>query len=185
MTDAYKPGSSAAQLRRFLALEDILMGHVDGIDGARLAAGLTWARHGSTTGDRKALIGLFASPWQAAQDEAEWQGDAMVQGEKDLDEVTAAALADDPVDAFLDEVRAELIRARAKFPGDRIMTLAMSEEAGELVKAVLDEPAANVRKEAVQTATMAARIVLDGDSSVKEWRAAKGLDALTSDTGQL
>ena len=180
MTAAYKPGSSAAQLRRFLALEDILLGHVDGIDGARLAAGLTWARHGSTTGDRQALIGLFASPWQAAQDEAEWQGDAMVQGEKDLDEVTAAALADAPVDAFLEEVRAELIRARAKFPGDRIMTIALAEEFGELAKAILDEPAADVRKEAVQTAAMAARIVFDGDGSVNEWRAAKGLDTLTS-----
>jgi hypothetical protein len=82
------------------------------------------------------------------------------------------------VDAFLEEVRAELIRARAKFPGDRIMTIALAEEFGELCKAVLDEPAANVRKEAVQTAVMAARVVLDGDGSVNDWRAAKGLDPL-------
>lgn len=102
----------------------------------------------------------------------------MVQGEKDLDEATAAALADAPVDVFLEEVRAELIRARAKFPGDRIMTIALAEEFGELAKAILDEPAADVRTEAVQTAAMAARIVLDGDRSVNEWRAAKGLDPL-------
>jgi hypothetical protein len=82
------------------------------------------------------------------------------------------------VDAFLAEVRAELIRARSLFPGDRIMTVALAEEFGELCKAILDEPAANVRKEAVQVATMAARIVLDGDGSVTEWRAQKGLDPL-------
>lgn len=82
------------------------------------------------------------------------------------------------VERFLEEVRAELVRARAKFPGDRIMTVALAEEFGELAKAVLDEPAARVRMEAVQTAVMAARVVLDGDGSVREWRAAKGLDAL-------
>jgi hypothetical protein len=82
------------------------------------------------------------------------------------------------VAAFLAEVEAELARARAKFPGDVVRTLAFSEEAGELVKAVLDEDAANVRKEAVQAAAMAARIVLDGDGSVTEWRERKGLDRL-------
>ncbi|MDP9651680.1 hypothetical protein [Paraburkholderia caledonica] len=82
------------------------------------------------------------------------------------------------VDAFLAEVRAELIRARAKFPGDRIMTIALAEEFGELCKAVLDECSANVRKEAVQTAVMCARVVLDGDGSVNDWRAERGLDPL-------
>ncbi|MFO5836919.1 hypothetical protein ACLBSM_33050, partial [Klebsiella pneumoniae] len=52
----------------------------------------------------------------------------------------------DDVETFLGEVRAELLRARSKFPGDRIMTIALAEEFGELCKAVLDEPAANVRK---------------------------------------
>ncbi|MDR5800671.1 hypothetical protein [Caballeronia sp. LZ001] len=84
------------------------------------------------------------------------------------------------VEKFLDEVRAELLRARAKFPGDRIMTIALAEEFGELCKAVLDESAANVRKEAIQTAVMCARVVLDGDGSVNEWRAQKGLDPLTA-----
>ncbi|WP_337056333.1 DUF4406 domain-containing protein [Pseudomonas sp. USHLN015] len=83
-----------------------------------------------------------------------------------------------PVEAFLDEVRAELKRARSKFPGDRLMTLALAEEFGELCKAVLDESAENVRKEAVQTAVMCCRVVLDGDGSVRSWRSARGLDAL-------
>lgn len=89
-----------------------------------------------------------------------------------------AATPDIAVDAFLAEVRAEIVRARAKFPGDQIMTLAMAEEFGELCKAVLDEPAAEVRKEAVQAAAMAARVVLDGDSSVQAWRERKGLDPI-------
>lgn len=87
---------------------------------------------------------------------------------------------EDPVEQFLDEVRAELQRARSKFPGDRLMTVALAEEFGELCKAVLDEPAARVRKEAVQTAVMAARVILDGDGSVQEWRQAKGLDRIGS-----
>ncbi|HBO2441070.1 TPA: hypothetical protein L4H45_003109 [Pseudomonas aeruginosa] len=90
----------------------------------------------------------------------------------------------DDVETFLDEVRAELLRARSKFPGDRIMTIALAEEFGELCKAVLDEPAANVRKEAVQTAVMAARVVLDGDGSVTAWRAERGLDPLASAPGK-
>jgi len=93
-------------------------------------------------------------------------------------------MLDPAVDAFLADVRAEIIRARTKFPGDRIMTIALAEEFGELVKAVLDESSANVRKEAVQTATMCARVVLDGDGSVNEWRAQKGLDQLTADRTQ-
>ncbi|WP_303713763.1 hypothetical protein [Brevundimonas naejangsanensis] len=168
-----------AQLKRFRALEDILISFSDGIDGDRLQAGLTWAKTGRADWQRQDLISLFAAPWVAAQEEAGWEGNPTLQGEMELDEITAAALQSDPVEDFLDQVRAELARARSKFPGDRIMTLAMAEEFGELVKAVLDEPSSDVRKEAVQTAAMAARVVLDGDASVNDWRAAKGLDPLT------
>lgn len=80
------------------------------------------------------------------------------------------------VNTFLIEVEAELKRARAKFPGDTITTIALGEEVGELSKALLDEPGANVWKEAVQTATMAARVAIDGDNSVDAWRLRKGLD---------
>lgn len=88
----------------------------------------------------------------------------------------AKAQPADPTARFMADVAAELERARAKFPGDRIMTIALAEEFGELAKAMLDESGANVWKEAVQTAAMAARVAIDGDSSVDEWRAAKGLD---------
>lgn len=47
-----------------------------------------------------------------------------------------------------------------------------------MCKAVLDESAECVRKEAVQTAVMAARVVIDGDGSVRAWRAEKGLDQI-------
>lgn len=174
------PGAApASQLKRFLAIQQILSSFSDGIDGERLQAALAWAMDGKSNYQRQPLISLFAAPWVAAQEEAGWQGDAFLQGEKDLNEITAVALQSDPVEDFLDQVRAELAHARSKFPGDRIMTLAMAEKFGELVKAVRDEHSSDVRKEAVQTAAMAARVVLDGDASVNDWRAAKGLDPLT------
>jgi len=77
---------------------------------------------------------------------------------------------------FIADVEQELSRARRLFPGDRIMGLALAEEFGELIKALLDEPGKNVWKEAVQTAVMAARVAVDGDNSVDAWRASKGLD---------
>ncbi|MCY6381084.1 hypothetical protein [Hoeflea prorocentri] len=82
------------------------------------------------------------------------------------------------IDILFSEIREELERARAKFPGDGVTMLALMEEVGELAKASFEEPRANVRKEAVQVAVMAMRVVLDGDSSLSEWRQQKGLDPL-------
>jgi NTP pyrophosphatase (non-canonical NTP hydrolase) len=79
---------------------------------------------------------------------------------------------------FMQEVAAEIAKARAKFPDTEITTLAFSEESGELVKAVLDEPKASVRKEAVQVAAMACRLATEGDDSVVNWRKKRGLDPL-------
>lgn len=76
------------------------------------------------------------------------------------------------------EILAELSRARAKFPGANVTMLALVEEVGELAKAAFEEPRANVRKEAVQVAIMAMRVVLDGDQTLDAWRAAKGLDPM-------
>ena len=77
------------------------------------------------------------------------------------------------------EILAELERARAKFPGDNVTLLALMEEVGELAKASFEESRASVRKEAVQVAVMAMRVVLDGDTTLDDWRERKGLDALT------
>lgn len=82
------------------------------------------------------------------------------------------------LDKFLSEVKAEVVRARDKFPGRRIMGLALAEEFGELMKAMLDEHPANVRKEAVQTAAMCIRVAVEGDESIDEWRSKRGLGKL-------
>ena len=79
----------------------------------------------------------------------------------------------------MDEIFAELERARAKFPGDNVTMLALMEEVGELAKATFEESRAAVRKEAIQVAVMAMRVVLDGDATLTIWRASKGLDSLT------
>lgn len=76
------------------------------------------------------------------------------------------------------EILDELARARIKFPGDNVTMLALMEEVGELAKATFEEPRAAVRKEAIQVAVMAMRVVLDGDATLDQWRASKGLDPL-------
>jgi hypothetical protein len=77
---------------------------------------------------------------------------------------------------FARDMVTEVIRARVKFPTADHLTLAMAEEAGELVKAMLDEPPHQVRTEAVQTAAMACRLALEGDPTVGELRVRKGLE---------
>lgn len=81
---------------------------------------------------------------------------------------------------LIEEVLAELVRARTKFPGDNVTTLALMEEVGELATATFEESAIRVRKEAVQVACMAMRVVLDGDATLVDWRRNKGLDQLGS-----
>jgi len=76
------------------------------------------------------------------------------------------------------EILAELQRARTKFPGKNPTLAALMEEVGELAKATFEEPRANVRKEAVQVAVMAMRMILDGDQLYEPWRAEYGLDPL-------
>lgn len=76
------------------------------------------------------------------------------------------------------EILAELTRARAKFPGKNVTFAALVEEVGELATATFEEGRDRVRKEAVQVAVMAMRMVLDGDHTFDDWRASKGLDCL-------
>jgi hypothetical protein len=81
-------------------------------------------------------------------------------------------------DVLAGEILAELTRARAKFPGKNVTFAALVEEVGELATAVFEESADRVRKEAVQVAVMAMRMILDGDHCFEPWRAEKGLDPL-------
>lgn len=83
-------------------------------------------------------------------------------------------------EALVQEILAELRRAREKFPGDNVTTLALVEEVGELAKATFEESRDRVREEAVQVAAMAMRVVLDGDQTLDAWRESKGLDPLTA-----
>lgn len=70
---------------------------------------------------------------------------------------------------FLNCVRAEWWRAHEKFPSNKHINAALGEEVGEVCNALLENEYGNkqdweVYHEAVQTATMAARIAIDGDS---------------------
>jgi len=83
-----------------------------------------------------------------------------------------------PEEALCADILAELQRARAKFPGQNVTFAALVEEVGELATATFEESAERVRKEAIQVAVMAMRMVLDGDHCFDQWRAEKGLDHL-------
>ncbi len=85
---------------------------------------------------------------------------------------------DPSIAALVGEIARELARARAKFPGDNVTMLALMKEVGELSKATFEESRARVRKEAVQVAVMAMRVVLDGDATLDDWRANCDLDPL-------
>lgn len=82
------------------------------------------------------------------------------------------------------EILTELNRARAKFAGENVTFAALVEEIGETATALFEEPRANVRKEAIQVAVMAMRLILDGDHTLDAWRAARGLDPLTGPGGE-
>ena len=67
---------------------------------------------------------------------------------------------------WLEEVFAELKRARAKFPNSALLVTALTEEHGEAVKAVLDRlqgKPVDVSAELVQVIAMAVRLLEEGD----------------------
>ena len=81
-----------------------------------------------------------------------------------------------PDDLTLDAIRAEVFKARTKFPGNKHLLAALVEEVGELAQAMLqDLPRDEIEKEAIQVACVAVRIIEEGDSAfdVKDWSAAK------------
>lgn len=78
----------------------------------------------------------------------------------------------------MNEILAELTRAREKFPGKNVTFAALVEEVGEVATAIFEESRGNVRKEAIQVAVMACRLILDGDETYEPWRKEKGLDTL-------
>ena len=71
---------------------------------------------------------------------------------------------------FIIRVQAELIRGRTKFPNPQGSMTALTEEVGELAKALLDEPWERVIEEAVQVAVMAIRVATEGDPTLISYR---------------
>lgn len=80
------------------------------------------------------------------------------------------------VDHFLAHIAAEVGAAKAKFPSPEALLAALSEEYGEVAKAVLSESWANVRKEAIQCAAMCVRLALEGDPTLDHYRQKNGLE---------
>lgn len=67
------------------------------------------------------------------------------------------------------DIAAEVARARGKFPGNRFLLAALAEEVGELAKAYLQKQGtAAIRKEAIQVACLAIRIIEEGDASFSD-----------------
>ncbi len=74
-------------------------------------------------------------------------------------------------DIFYEAVDEELKRARAKFPNSILSMTALTEEVGELAKALLHYRAGKcefscIIEEAVQVAVMAQRVAVEGDASI-------------------
>ena len=79
-------------------------------------------------------------------------------------------MIDQAVWQFMVDLEAEVARARDLFPDNQHMLAALSEEAGEVAKALIDHSrgdtnAHEVYVECVQTAAMAVRVALEGDPS--------------------
>jgi hypothetical protein len=96
-------------------------------------------------------------------------------------EMFAVERAKPTIWGVLTDIEKEVGYARSKFPGDNVTFAALVEEVGELATAIFSQDRASVRKEAVQVAAMACRIILDGDCTFGDWRAKHGLDHLTID----
>lgn len=68
--------------------------------------------------------------------------------------------------AILKAIVLELKAAREKFPSSAKSMCALTEEVGELAKALLDESGQRVYEEAIQVAVMAIRVATEGDASL-------------------
>jgi len=70
--------------------------------------------------------------------------------------------------AALGELASEIDRARRKFPGGKLLTLALDEELGELARELLQNGnTPHARKEAIQIACVAIRIATEGCAEVE------------------
>lgn len=66
-------------------------------------------------------------------------------------------------------INAEVIKARIKFPGNRLLLAALTEEVGELARALLQrKPKDEIEREAIQVAAVAVRIIEEGDATFSD-----------------
>jgi hypothetical protein len=81
-----------------------------------------------------------------------------------------------PDQEFLKRVAREVESARTQFPEASLTLAALTEEVGELAKALLEEPSYRVYREAVQVAAMALRVAVEGDRTLDAHRKRDKLD---------
>lgn len=67
---------------------------------------------------------------------------------------------------IIEDISAEILRARAKFPGAYNLNTALMEEVGEFASAQMQGRSADVRKEGIQVISTVLRIMLEGDQSL-------------------
>ena len=79
-------------------------------------------------------------------------------------------IEEDEIRHFLESVFTEVMRARKLFPSSEGLMVALSEEAGEVAKAMMQEPWEHVYIEAVQCAAMACRLAIEGDPTLENLR---------------
>lgn len=95
-----------------------------------------------------------------------WEAPTSLFPTKEIKEYVSAARCTQLY--FAREVEAEVARARGLWPDNNLLVTAFSEEAGEVVKAVLDHLAEkgtleDIRKELIQAAAMIVRLLEEGD----------------------
>lgn len=77
---------------------------------------------------------------------------------------------------LIEDVAAEVRRARAKFPAHEDLTVALFEEAGEVAKSQLQcAPHEVIRKELVQVIAVCVRIITEGDATMERRRTEKNI----------
>lgn len=90
-----------------------------------------------------------------------------------------------PVDSTIIDITNEVVSARSKFVSTDGLMTALTEEVGELAKAILDEPWANVYTEAKQVAAMAIRMMEECDPTLHIVRINRGCDVCCEDMARL
>lgn len=75
------------------------------------------------------------------------------------------------------DVRDEIINAIEQYPYPDGLMCALTEEVGELARAMISEPRERVWSEAIQVAATAIRIAMDGDPTLDAIRAKRNADA--------